>query len=114
MAKKIISFIVILLAYMALGAAVIISTSNFGLGFGENKTPLRSAFAMDRAGDIYFVSDNQEEKSLVCIDSSGKKLYERKLEEEIFGESFYIDRIYIEHDRGIYVTACTFNKDTMF
>ena len=34
MAKKVISFIVILLVFCTAGAAVLIGTSNFGLGFG--------------------------------------------------------------------------------
>lgn len=114
MAKKIISFIVILLAYLILGAVLLISTSNFGSGFGENNAPLRSAYALDRAGNIYFVSDDAEEKSLVCIDSSGKRLYERRLDAEFFGDCFYIDSIYVEHDKSIYLTSCNYNEDTMF
>lgn len=114
MAKKIISFIVILLAYLVLGTVLIISTSNFGSGFGESSASLRSAYALDRAGNIYFISDNEDELSLICIDSSGNRLYERRLDSEHFGDSFYIDGIYVEHDKGIYVTACTYNEDTMF
>ena len=114
MAKKIISFIVILLAYLILGAVLLISTSNFGSGFGENNAPLRSAYALDRAGNIYFVSDDAEEKTLVCMDSSGKRLYERGLDSEYFGDCFYVDSIYVEHDKSIYLTSCNYNKDTMF
>lgn len=113
MVKRVISFIVILLAYLVLGTAVVISTSNFGLGFGEKTDVINNAYAMDRAGDIYYISDDAEEKSLVCIDSSGKKLYERTLETDIFGSSFYVSQIYVEHDKNIYLTVYSFNKDTM-
>ncbi|MFR0870872.1 MAG: hypothetical protein ACLSG5_05560 [Oscillospiraceae bacterium] len=45
MAKKVISFIVILLVFCTAGAAVLISTINFGLGFGgmtENRSARRT------------------------------------------------------------------------
>jgi len=57
MAKKVISFIVILLVFCTAGAAVLIGTSNFGLGFGGmTENPVSSAYALDRAGDIYYVN----------------------------------------------------------
>lgn len=114
MVKKIISFIIILVAYVVLGAAAIFSTSNFGLGFGGENETLDSAYAMDRAGNIYYISDDGGERSLICIDSSGKRLYERGLESETFGENFYVGQIYVEHDKNIYLTVYSYNKDTMF
>ncbi|MBE6901605.1 MAG: adenylate/guanylate cyclase domain-containing protein [Ruminococcaceae bacterium] len=114
MVKKIISFIIILVAYTVLGAAAIFSTSNFGLGFGGENETLNTAYAMDRAGNIYYISDDGEERSLICIDSSGKRLYERSLDAETFGDSFYVGQIYVEHDKNIYLTVYSYNKETMF
>ncbi len=114
MAKRIISFFIIFVAYAVLGAAAIFSTSNFGLGFGGEDKNLNTSYAMDRAGNIYYISDDNEDCSLVCIDSSGKRLYERRLETVIFGDCFYVGQIYVEHDKNIYVTVYNYNKNTMF
>ena len=114
MVKKVISFVIILIAYAAIAGAAVLSTSNFGLGFGGGGDTLNYAYAMDRAGDIYFISDDGEQKSLVCIDSSGKRLYERELAPEIFGSSFYVEQIYVEHDKNIYLTVYSFDESTMF
>ncbi len=114
MAKRIISFFIILVAYAVLGAGAVFSTSNFGLGLGGENKNLNTAYAMDRAGNIYYISDDSEDSSLVCIDSSGKRLYERRLETEIFGNCFYVGQIYVEHDKNIYVTVYNYNKSTMF
>lgn len=114
MVKRIISFIIILVAYAVVGAAAVFSTSNFGLGFGGENETLNSSYAMDRAGNIYYISDDGEERSLICIDSSGKRLYERSLDPETFGNNFYVGQIYVEHDKNIYVTVYSYNKNTMF
>lgn len=67
MAKKVISFIVILLVFCTAGAAVLIGTSNFGLGFGGmTENPVSSAYALDRAGDIYYVNRTSTGMELVC------------------------------------------------
>lgn len=59
MIKRVISFIVILLIYCTAGAALLIGTSNFGLGFGGTaEKKVSSAYALDRAGDIYYISDS--------------------------------------------------------
>lgn len=114
--KKFISFLVILLAYTILGAALVFGTSNFGLGFGaENGADrIRYAYALDRAGDIYFITDNDGVKSLSAVDSSGKRMFEKKLSAETFGEHFYIGGIYVEHDMNIYVTAYEYDENTHF
>ena len=80
MAKKVISFIVILLVFCTAGAAVLIGTSNFGLGFGGmTENPVSSAYALDRAGDIYYVNRTSTGMELVCVDSTGKRLFEKNL-----------------------------------
>ncbi|MGN0649824.1 MAG: hypothetical protein ACI4KM_05250, partial [Oscillospiraceae bacterium] len=116
MVKKVISFIIILLAYCIVGVSVVIGTSNFGLGFNDSRseTGFGYAYALDRAGDIYYVKYNGDNKSLVSLDSSGKSLFEKKLSEEDFGENFYIGSIYVEHDKTIYLCAYEYDPDTMF
>lgn len=115
MAKKIISFIVILLVYCTAGVAVLIATSNFGFGFGgQRERSVSSAYALDRAGDIYFVAESGGSKELICVDSTGKRLFEKKLDPDVFGESFYVDSIYVEHDKGIYLSVYEFDSDTLF
>lgn len=115
MAKRIVSFIVILLAYVIIGGAVLVGTANFGLNFpGTDDNGIRYAYALDRAGDIYYISDIDGEKTLVSVDSSGKKLFEKSLDTEMFGENFYVGQIYIEHDRNIYLTVYEFNESTRF
>ena len=80
MIKRVISFIVILLIYCTAGAALLIGTSNFGLGFGGTaEKKVSSAYAIDRAGDIYYISDSGTYKNLVCIDSAGQRLFEKCL-----------------------------------
>ena len=87
MAKKVISFIVILLVFCTAGAAVLIGTSNFGLGFGGmTENPVSSAYALDRAGDIYYVNRTSTGMELVCVDSTGKRLFEKKLDPAVFGD----------------------------
>ena len=114
MAKRIVSFAVILLAYAIIGSAALIGTSNFGLGFGGDDNGIRYAYALDRAGDIYYISDVDGEKTMVSVDSSGKKLFEKSLEPGDFGENFYVDQIYVEHDRNIFLTVYEFDKSTRF
>lgn len=116
MVKKVISFIIILLAYCIVGVSVVIATSNFGLGFNdsENEKGFSYAYALDRAGDIYYVKYNGDTKSLVSLDSSGKSLFEKKLSAEDFGENFYIGSIYVEHDKTIYLSAYEYDPSTMF
>lgn len=106
MVKKVISFIVILLIFCTTGAAVLVGTSNFGLGFGSTASAaVNTAYSLDRAGDIYYVSKTDNESSLVCLDSSGKRLFEKSLPADIFGERFVCAGIYIEHNKGIYMSA---------
>ncbi len=114
--KKIISFILILMAYIILGAALVYGTSNFGLGFGieETRDSIEYGNALDRAGNIYFISDKDGVKSLSAVDSSGKRLFVKKLSASDFGDHFYIGGIYVEHDMGIYVTAYEFDEHTRF
>lgn len=115
MIKRVISFIVILLIYCTAGAALLIGTSNFGLGFGGTaEKKVSSAYALDRAGDIYYISDSGTYKNLVCIDSAGKRLFEKRLESGIFGDSYTVTGIYVEHDKGIYLTVCEFDPETLF
>ena len=115
MAKKVISFIVILLVYCTAGAALLIGTSNFGLGFGGmTEQPVSSVYALDRAGDIYYISSTSSGKNLVCVDSAGKRLFEKKLDPEVFGGTFTISGIYVEHDKGIYLTSYKYDQQTLF
>lgn len=115
MVKKTVSFIVIFLIFCTTGAALLIGTSNFGMGFGgiAEKT-VSSTYALDRAGDIYYISTSGTYKNLVCIDSSGKRLFEKRLSPEIFGDSFAPAGIYVEHDKGIYLTTYEFDPRTLF
>ncbi len=114
--KKIISFIVILIAYSILGIALILGTSNFGLGFGREEAGERInySYALDRAGNIYYITDTGGKKSLMSLDSSGKRLFETKLNADTFGDSFYVGGIYVEHDMGIYMTTYSFDEKTRF
>lgn len=115
MVKKTISFIVILLIFCTTGAALLIGTSNFGLGFGGiTEKTVSSTYALDRAGDIYYISDSGTNKNLVCIDSAGKRLFEKRLSPEVFGSSFAPAGIYVEHDKGIYLTTYEFDPKTLF
>ncbi len=115
MIKKIISFIVIFIAYMIIGVALVLGTSNFGLGYGtaDNNDLIGYSYALDRAGNIYYISDDGA-SSLVMLDSSGKKLLEKKLDTDIFGEHFYINDIYVDHDKGIYLTSYKYDSSTLF
>lgn len=116
MAKKIISFIVILVAYCIVGVSVLIATDNYGLGFvsESGSGSFTYAYALDRAGGIYFIRDSGGTQSLVSMDSSGKRLFEKKLEGEDFGENFYVGGIYVEHDKSVYVTAYDYDPETRF
>lgn len=115
MAKKVISFIVILLVFCTAGAAVLIGTSNFGLGFGGmTENPVSSAYALDRAGDIYYVNRTSTGMELVCVDSTGKRLFEKKLDPAVFGGDFTVSGIYVEHDKGIYLTVYEYDPETLF
>lgn len=115
MVKKTISFIVILLIFCTTGVALLIGTSNFGFGFGGiAEKAVSSTYALDRAGDIYYISDSGSYKNLVCIDSAGKRLFEKRLSPDVFGESFVPAGIYVEHDKGIYLTTYEFDQATLF
>ena len=115
MAKKVISFIVILLVFCTAGAAVVIGTSNFGLGYGGlAERAVSSAYALDRAGDIYYISSSSSGKELVCVDSAGKRLFEKKLDPAVFGETFTVSGIYVEHDKGVYLTVYDYDPQTLF
>lgn len=115
MAKKTISFIVILLIFCTIGCALLVGTSNFGLGFGiASGNNLSSTYALDRAGDIYYISDKGDYKNLVCVDSAGRRLFEKSLSSEIFGENFLVPGVYVEHDKGIYLTVYEYDPNTMF
>lgn len=107
MAKKIISFMVIFIAYCVIGAALLIGIFGFGalfVGTSEDGA-VRSAFAVNRAGNIYYISDRNGEKALVCVASSGEMLFEKALDSRIFGGSFLAGGIYVEHDNDIYLTV---------
>lgn len=113
MIKKIVSFIIIFLAYSVIGAAILIGTGNFGYDFTDKTDDeIKYAYALDRAGDIYYVSDDLGEKLLVSVDSSGKDLFEKKLDRAVFGENFYVDSIYVEHDKNIYVSVYSYDYET--
>lgn len=113
MKKKIVSFIIILLAYMIAGFALLIGTGNFGYDFTDTTDDeIKYSYALDRAGDIYYTADAGMDKLLVSVDSSGKKLFEKKLDSDIFGEVFYVDSIYVEHDKNIYVSVYNYDNDT--
>lgn len=115
MAKKVVSFIIILLVFCTAGAAVVIGTSNFGLGFGGlTERAVSSAYALDRAGDIYYISSNSAGKELLCVDSAGKRLFEKKLDQAEFGETFTVSGIYVEHDKGVYLTVYEYDPQTLF
>ncbi len=115
MAKKTISFIVILLIFCTIGCTLLIGTSNFGLGFGiTSEKTLSSVYALDRAGDIYYINEKGDYKNLVCVDSAGRRLFEKRLSYEAFGENFLISGIYVEHDKGIYLTVYEYDPKTMF
>ena len=115
MTKQIVSFIVIFIAFAVIGGAVLIGTSNFGLGFnGENDSEICYAYAIDPSGYIYCICDNGITKSLISMDSSGKKLFKEDLDPDIFGSSFYVDQIYIDYDKNIYTVVYEFNENTGF
>ncbi len=115
MIKKVISFIIILLVYITAGASVLLSTSFYGLGIADSDNgSINYAYALDRAGDIYYIKDADGVKSLCSVDSSGKRLFEKKLDPDIFGSSFYIGEIYVEHDKNIFVTSYEYDESTLF
>ena len=106
MAKKIISFIVILLAYSIIGTGFLLLVQSNILDTTEYE--IKNAFALDRAGNMYYVSyksDKALTKYLTARDSAGNLLFEKELSTEQFGESFYIDGTYVEYDGSIYLTA---------
>ena len=109
MAKKIVSFIIILLAYSIIGTVVLmVKNSNSVTESREIKT----AFALDRTGDIYYISvdaNYAHEKHLSAVDSTGKNLFDKTLSEEQFGAGFFIDSIYVEYNKNIYVTAYNYD-----
>ena len=115
MAKKIISFMVIFIAYCVIGAAFLIwmSGSVARLSAASEVSTALSAFAVNRAGNIYYISDKKGEKSLACTASSGEMLFEKALDSEIFGSSFMVRSIYVEHDNGIYLTVYGYNEQTL-
>lgn len=106
MVKKIVSFIIILLAYSIIGVAFLFARQSFS---NNESYEIKNAFALDRAGDIYCITDNGDIKILTAVDSTGKQLFEKELGTEQFGESFFIDSIYVEHDRNIYLTVYDYN-----
>lgn len=115
MAKKIISFTVIFIAYGVIAAALLIGISGFGavfVGTSEDGA-VRSAFAVNRAGNIYYISDKGGEKALACVASSGEMLFEKTLDSEIFGGSFMVHGIYVEHDNDIYLTVYEYDERTL-
>lgn len=115
MAKRIISFMVIFIAYCVIGAAFLIwmSGSVARLSAASESGTVLSAFAVNRAGNIYYISDKNGEKSLVCTASSGELLFEKTLDSEIFGVSFTVRSIYVEHDNDIYLTVYGYNEQTL-
>ena len=115
MAKKIISFMVIFIAYCVIGAAFLIwmSGSVAKLSSASESDTVLSAFAVNRAGNIYYISDKNGERSLACTASSGEMLFEKALDSEIFGSSFTVRSIYVEHDNGIYLTVYGYNEQTL-
>lgn len=67
MAKKVISFIVILLVFCTAGAAVLIGTSNFGLGFGGmTENPVSSAYAAGPRGR-YLLREPYKHRNGACV-----------------------------------------------
>lgn len=114
MVKKVISFIVILLIFCTIGIALLVGTSNFGLGFGGAESEVNTAYSLDRAGNIYYVGGSNGEYSLVCLDSSGKRQLEKKLSADIFGECFVCAGVYVEHNKGIYLTVYELDAQTGF
>lgn len=113
MGKKILSFIVILLAYSLIGASIVIALSNVsGSAVNIGGDTFKYAYALDRAGNICFISDDSGEKSLVSVDSTGKKLFEKKTDEHIDADAYYVDSIYIEHDKNIYLAVCEYDENT--
>lgn len=115
MAKRIISFMVIFIAYCVIGAAFLIwmSGSVARLSAASESGTVLSAFAVNRAGNIYYISDKNGEKSLACTASSGELLFEKTLDSEIFGVSFTVRSIYVEHDNDIYLTVYEYNEQTL-
>ena len=109
MVKKIVSFIIILLAYSIIGGAFLFVRQSVSNNEGYE---IKSTFALDRAGDIYFVTDAKYTKLLTAVDSTGKKLFEKELDPKQFGDSFFVDSIYVEHDRNIYLTVYDYDYDT--
>lgn len=110
MVKKVVSFIIILLAYSIIGVFFLYARSMSDLS--SRLYEINSAFALDRAGDIYFITtDDSSAKKLTVVDSTGKRLLEKELSTENFGESFYVDSIYVEHDRNIYLTVYDYDYE---
>lgn len=114
--KKVISFIVILLVFCTAGAAVLIGTSNFGLGFGGmTENPVSSAYALDRAGDIYYVNRTSTGMELVCVVPQESVCLKRNLTRRFSGGvDFTVSGIYVEHDKGIYLTVYVYDPETLF
>ena len=78
------------------------------------ENPVSSAYALDRAGDIYYVNRTSTGMELVCVDSTGKRLFEKKLDPAVFGGDFTVSGIYVEHDKGIYLTVYEYDPETLF
>lgn len=113
MLRKTIGFIVILLTYFLIGAMVEISTDNFGLGFpNAAKNTVTDHFALDRAGNIYYISTSESASALCCTDSEGRELYRTPLDPKVFGQYFRVVGIYVEHDRNIFIAGCEYNDRT--
>ena len=108
MAKKIVSFIIIFLAYSIIGVAFLFVRQSVSNNEGYE---IKNAFALDRAGDIYCVTDDGYTKLLTAVDSTGKQLFEKELDAKQFGDSFFVDSIYVEHDRNIYLTVYDYDYD---
>lgn len=110
MVKKIVSFVIILLIYCILGAVLLYELS--GLFSFDSEEPFTYMYTLDHTGNIYYIKDDGTEQSMISIDESGKKKFNTKLTKDIFGENFYVDSVYVEYEKKIYLTIYEYDNES--
>ena len=106
MFKKIVSFIVILVALSSLMYVFYTNTLIAQLFFQpKNENILESSYSVDRSGNIYYVFKEQNQAFLVSLDSTGRQVYKKDITNIVGGSNCIFNNIYVDQDKNLLLTT---------
>ncbi|KUO71043.1 MAG: hypothetical protein APF81_15340 [Desulfosporosinus sp. BRH_c37] len=105
MFKKVLSLIIIFVAIFSL---VFISYANGLISKifiqTNHGNTLECSHAVDRSGNIYYILKEQNQSSLISLDSTGRQVYKKNIL-SVVGKDCIFDSIYVSQDKSLLLTV---------